>query len=100
MDPPKYGLGPKKERWEFAKGFEKLCMGVKELLSDNPLFIIVTAYGIDLQVSDLERGMKLMVRGRRGSIDSGKMMTLEKSAGRWLHHSIYTRWERDTVDGR
>ena len=44
MDPPSYGRGPSGEIWRFEDNiydFVKLCSGV---LSDDPLFIIISSY--------------------------------------------------------
>ncbi|MEJ2759160.1 MAG: class I SAM-dependent methyltransferase [Anaerolineales bacterium] len=36
FDPPKFGLGPKKERWEFFEQFDYLCQVLHQCLSDEP----------------------------------------------------------------
>ncbi len=49
MDPPSYGRGPSGEMWKIESSlcdFVKLC---KEVLSDNPLFVLINSYTTGLQ---------------------------------------------------
>jgi 23S rRNA (cytosine1962-C5)-methyltransferase len=92
MDPPKYGLGPNKERWEFYKLFPELCQACRSVLSEKPLFIIVTTYGIELAPDELAQYVSDMLFGFRGDLEMGELITKEKSAGRILSKAIYVRW--------
>lgn len=94
MDPPKYGLGPKKERWEFFKHFEALCSQLRRLLRPTPNFVVVTAYAIDSPPEILRQGMERLVGGYLGRFEYGELCSTEQSAGRKISHSIYARWER------
>jgi 23S rRNA (cytosine1962-C5)-methyltransferase len=93
MDPPKYGLGPKKERWEFLTQFEKLCLALRKLLSENPLFVVVTAYALEQPPEILRPPLEKMMRGFSGDLELGELVSIEKSAGRRISHSITARWE-------
>ena len=44
MDPPSYGRGAKGEVWSIEKDFSNLIELCSNLLSDNPLFVIVNTY--------------------------------------------------------
>lgn len=49
MDPPSYGRGPSGEMWKIEENifdFVKLC---KQVLSDNPLFVLINSYTTGLQ---------------------------------------------------
>lgn len=49
MDPPSYGRGPSGEMWKIENNlydFVKLC---KQVLSDNPLFVLINSYTTGLQ---------------------------------------------------
>jgi 23S rRNA (cytosine1962-C5)-methyltransferase len=94
LDPPKYGMGPKKERWEFLSQFERLCVNLGELLSDKPQFVVVTAYALEQPAEILEKPLKKMMTGFEGRLALGELVSLEKSAGRKISHSITARWER------
>jgi 23S rRNA (cytosine1962-C5)-methyltransferase len=93
MDPPKYGLGPKKERWEFFKGFETLCDVLRGVLSDDPLFVVVTAYALENPPEVLVPYIEAMMAGFDGVLECGELVGLEKSAGRKISHAITARWE-------
>lgn len=93
MDPPKYGLGPKKERWEFTSQFEKLCLALRELLSEKPLFVVVTAYALEQPPEILRSPIEKMMQGFSGQLELGELVSVEKSAGRKISHSITARWE-------
>jgi len=44
MDPPSYGRGPTGEVWKIEEGLFPLISLVKEVLSDDPLFVFVNLY--------------------------------------------------------
>jgi 23S rRNA (cytosine1962-C5)-methyltransferase len=95
MDPPKYGLGPKKERWEFHSQFEKLCLSLRELLSEQPRFVVVTAYALEQPAEVLRPPLEKLLRGLGGRLELGELVMVEKSAGRKISHSITARWEAE-----
>jgi 23S rRNA (cytosine1962-C5)-methyltransferase len=71
LDPPRYGLGPKKERWEFFKGFGTLCDTLREVLSDEPLFLVVTAYALERPPEVLVSYIESMMGGFAGELEYG-----------------------------
>jgi 23S rRNA (cytosine1962-C5)-methyltransferase len=95
MDPPKYGLGPKKERWQFSEHFEQLCRSLRSILSDRPCFVVVTAYALEQPPEILKAPMETMLRRFSGRLALGELVSVEKSAGRKISHSITARWEGD-----
>lgn len=42
MDPPSYGRGPNGEMWKIEDGLFDLVKLTTQILSDNPLFILLT----------------------------------------------------------
>jgi 23S rRNA (cytosine1962-C5)-methyltransferase len=44
MDPPIYGHGPTGEVWDFHESFPKLLSLCRQILTENPLFLLVNAY--------------------------------------------------------
>jgi 23S rRNA (cytosine1962-C5)-methyltransferase len=92
LDPPAYGLGPKRERWEFEKGFPALCAALRPLLSDRFAFIVVTAYAINAPPVVLKRPLEKLLGGRAGKLELGELESHEKSAGRKIQYSISARW--------
>lgn len=54
MDPPAFGRGPKGELWKFESMLEELVELCKQLLSDQPLFFIVSTYSANFDLHDLK----------------------------------------------
>ena len=92
FDPPKYGLGPKRERWSFFEGYDHLCTVLRQCLSDQPHFVVVTAYALESPSEVLEPGLREMLKGFGGQFEFGTLTAVEKSAGRKIDLSITARW--------
>ena len=71
MDPPSYGRGPNGEMWKLENelySFVELCSNV---LSDNPLFVLINSYTTGLQPQVLKNILALTVaKNRGGKIDA------------------------------
>ncbi|MCD8117603.1 MAG: class I SAM-dependent methyltransferase [Oscillospiraceae bacterium] len=53
MDPPSYGRGPGGEVWRLEDNLWPLCQTVSQLLSDEPLFVLINSYTTGLSPSVL-----------------------------------------------
>ncbi len=78
MDPPSYGRGTNGEMWKLEDNlfdFVSLC---KQVLSDNPLFVLISSYTTGLQASVLSNILSLVFG--EGNIDADEigMPTKEK----------------------
>lgn len=47
LDPPAFGRGPKGELWKLEKMLPELLDACAAILSENPLFVLMTLYSID-----------------------------------------------------
>ena len=47
LDPPAFGRGPKNELWKLEKMLPELLSACSRILSDTPLFSLITLYSID-----------------------------------------------------
>ena len=92
LDPPKFGRGPKGEVWEVYKSLPQLLQACRAILSDQPLFIILTIYAVKLPSVHAYEAVKEMTKGLGGSVECGELVTREKSAGRLLSQAVYARW--------
>jgi 23S rRNA (cytosine1962-C5)-methyltransferase len=95
LDPPKFGRGPKGEVWEFFRDLPALCKACRDILSEHPLFGLLTAYARGAAVPELQRAVAEMMAGHTGSLVAGALETLEQSAGRVIPHSLTVRWTAD-----
>jgi len=92
MDPPKFGRGPQGQVWELfdsLPGFLKEC---RSILSDQPLFIVLTAYAIRASALSVFYALKDQMKGLGGIVTTGESVLVEHSAGRLLSMAIFARW--------
>ncbi|HTK03828.1 MAG TPA: class I SAM-dependent methyltransferase [Alphaproteobacteria bacterium] len=92
MDPPVYGHGPDGTPWEFNRDFPKLLENCKQILSDNPSFVLVNAYAISTSSTTLANTLNDHFGKLGGNIEHGELTLKEKSAGRLLSTGIWARW--------
>jgi 23S rRNA (cytosine1962-C5)-methyltransferase len=93
LDPPKFGRGPKGEVWEVYKSLPELLDSCSAVLSDNPLFVVLTVYAVRASAIHLYYALEGSMKRWRGKLDAGELVMREKSAGRLLSHAVYSRWE-------
>ena len=63
MDPPSFGRGPKGETWKIEENifdFVRLC---SQVLSDNPLFVLINSYTTGLQPTVMANILNLTIKG-------------------------------------
>lgn len=89
MDPPKFGRGPKGEVWQFEENFPELLDASSKILSDNPLFFLVTAYTVP--ISPITLGNMLTDYIPKGKLEFGEI-SIEDKTHTLLPTSIYSRW--------
>jgi len=92
LDPPKFGRGPKGEVWEIYKSLPKLLEACRQVLSDKPLFVVITIYAVQASAIHVGQTLETMMRNFGGNVDSGELVTREQSAGRLLSQAVYARW--------
>jgi 23S rRNA (cytosine1962-C5)-methyltransferase len=92
MDPPKFGRGPKGEVWEFFKLMPYLLENCQSILSDNPLFIVITAYALQASALSLYYSLKPLIEKFCGELSCGELALQEKSSKRVMSLAIYARW--------
>ena len=95
MDPPSYGRGPSGEIWKLEDGIDELIGLVTEVISDDPLFVLVNSYTTGLSASTVGYMLNLHLVSRFGgrvSCDEiGIPVTQTKSA---LPAGSSARWEK------
>ncbi len=94
LDPPKFGRGPKGEIWEVYKSLPDLFNACREVLSDHPLFIVTTVYAVRASAIHVGQALEEMMRGFKGEVERGELVTREKSAGRLLSQAVFARWKK------
>ncbi len=94
LDPPKFGRGSDGKVWDFYKGLPDLLEACRGVLSAEPTFLVLTAYAIQASSVITWQAMQDMTKGLGGEIQTGELVTIEKSAGHILSHALFARWSR------
>ncbi len=92
IDPPKFGRGPKGEVWEVYRSLPDLIRASTELLTPDPLFVILTVYAVKASGIHVGQLLAEMMSGFKGQCESGELVTRERSAGRLLSQAVFARW--------
>lgn len=92
LDPPKFGRGTKNETWRFEEDLPGLLANIRALLSDAPLFVILTAYAVRLSHIALAQALAGHLKGLGGHIEMGEMALPHLNDERLLPTSICARW--------
>ncbi len=94
MDPPVYGHAPNGEPWDFNKDFPKLLANCKQVLSNDPLFVIVNAYAVSTSSITLANTLRDTFGNLGGKVENGELTLEEKSGGRVLSTGIFAKWSK------
>ncbi len=81
LDPPSYGRGPNGEVWNIETDLYNLIESIKELFSNNPLFMVVNTYTAGLSGTLLENIMKASLKKSVGGFVSASEIGLKQKYG-------------------
>jgi len=95
MDPPKFGRGPKGEIWKLEEMLPQLLENVKKVLSDKPLFIILTSYAIDSSSLSLNYALSEMMQNFSEKVEAGELCILEKKNNRLIPLANTAIWQSE-----
>ena len=99
LDPPKYGRGPNGEKWELQKDLPILLNLLPQILSENPLFVILNSYAIRSSYSSLHYALKEVMKTYKGKVESGEISIFEDQDNpREISTAIFARWESNTIN--
>lgn len=92
MDPPAFGHGPKDELWKFEEHFLELMRLSGELLSDQPLFVLINGYAAGYSSLAFAYNLEPFMQKFGGSIEHGDLTIQEEGSDRLLPCGIFGRW--------
>jgi 23S rRNA (cytosine1962-C5)-methyltransferase len=95
MDPPSFGRGPKGEVWKLSESLPALLHECAALLSDEPLFLTITAYAIEASALALGNVLADALASSQG-ISVGELVLQERNNGRRLSTAIFARWHNQS----
>ena len=93
MDPPKFGRGPKGEIWKIEEMLPKLLENARKVLSEKPLFVILTSYAIESSSLSLRYALEEAMKNFSGETENGELCVLEKSNGRIISLANTAVWK-------
>ncbi len=90
LDPPKFGRGSASQVWKIERDLPKLLESCREVLSQQPLFIILNAYAVGLSAVTL--GNLLQDLHLPGNITIGELGIRHSQRDMILPESIFSYW--------
>ena len=101
MDPPSYGRGPGGEVWKLEEQLHGLLDAIVPILSDDPLFFLLSSYSAGLSPSVMQYMLSVQMKKRFGgqvsADESGLPVT---STGLILPCGSTAIWQRDSEEKR
>ncbi|MFD1695524.1 class I SAM-dependent methyltransferase [Roseibium aestuarii] len=92
LDPPKYGRGPKGEVWDIYVNLPEMLDNLRQLLSPDAVFMILTAYAIRSSFLSIHELMAETLKTQGGLLESGELVIREDKGARALSTSLFSRW--------
>lgn len=97
LDPPVYGHGPTGEVWEFKKSLPKLLNLCRQILVEQPLFMLINAYAVSTSAITLQNLLEDTMQEKAGEITAGELALQQLQSahhpGRQLSTGIWARWQ-------
>ena len=95
MDPPAFGHGTGGALWKIERDFYELFSLVEQVLSENPLAVIVNGYTAGYSPITLENNIKKIADKFGGTIESGELAISEDGSSRLLPAGVFARWSKN-----
>ncbi len=92
LDPPAYGRGPKGETWQLFDNLPEMLDICRSLVSDKPLFVVLTSYAIRASFFAMHEIMQEVFAGCEGELQSGELVLRDEGGNRLLSTSMFSRW--------
>ena len=98
LDPPVYGKGNQKQKqkqiWKIEEDLMPLLLCLKNLLSTEPLAIIINGYSSLYSHITYAQMLSEITKGLGGKISSGELAIKESASGKLLPSGIFVCWEK------
>lgn len=92
LDPPSFGRGSKGEVWKLERDLQPLLDLCRQLLSPQPLFVLLSAHTPGCTPLTLQNLLMEMMAPYGGHLTSMEMVIPEHSSGRLLPSGAVARW--------
>ena len=94
MDPPSYGRGPGGEVWKLEDALFQLVAACNNILSENPLFMLINGYTTGFQPSVLANMLQMTAQKAFGGTTDANEIVLPVHSGGLLPCGTSGRWHR------
>lgn len=94
MDPPSYGRGPSGELWKIEDALFPLVKDCTELLSNDPLFMLINSYTTGLSATVLKNVLSVTTIKKFGGTMEADEIGIPIESGMVLPCGISARWSR------
>ena len=94
MDPPSFGRGSNGEVWSIEKDLFNLVTLCNEILSDDPIMLLINSYTTGLSMSVIKNVLELALKSRGGKITCDELGVVEDKSKLVLPCGEFTRWEK------
>jgi 23S rRNA (cytosine1962-C5)-methyltransferase len=95
MDPPAFGRGAKGEVWKFNEDLPALLENTRQIVAENPAFVIVNAYAVSVSAVLLKNMLEDFSQGMKDAEISYGELILKQNNGRLLSTGIFGRlWSK------
>jgi 23S rRNA (cytosine1962-C5)-methyltransferase len=94
MDPPAFGHGPDGELWKIEEHLLELMKLCQELLSDTPLFVLMSGYAAGYSPLAFGYNLEQFEKKFGGRVECGDLAIQQRGSERMLPCGIFARWSR------
>ena len=92
IDPPSFGRGPKGELWKIETHLAELMKLCKSVLSDKPLFVVLTTHSPGVSGLTLKNLiLEYLIPANAGEAQMGDMYLHDATSGRHLPNGFFAR---------
>lgn len=92
LDPPSFGRGAKGELFKIEERINPLLEQVRQLMSDRPLFVLLSCHTPGFSAQVLENLLEQHLRELGGAVDSGEMLLEGGKGVKPLPSGAFARW--------
>jgi 23S rRNA (cytosine1962-C5)-methyltransferase len=98
LDPPAFGRGPKGEIWKLDDSLRELLDACSKMLTDNPLFIVLTIYNVEAS-SLMPANLFLDLFGSGVSVECGELASRQRGCAKLLPLALFNicRFGRNSI---
>ena len=95
MDPPAFGHGTGGALWKIERDFYELFALAEQVLSENPLALIVNGYTAGYSPLTLANNVQKIAEKFGGTVESGELAISEEGNKRLLPAGVFARWSKE-----